>query len=129
MALTHMPSPPADPSRPLRKLEPTVGLLSVVAISLSAMLASGIFVLPGLAAAKTGPSIWLAYLLAGLGVLPAALSKAEMATAMVASGGTYVYLDRVFGPLAGTVAGLGLWDALLLKSSFALMGLAPTSSS
>ena len=86
------------------------------------MLGSGIFVLPGLAAEKTGPSIALAYLVAGLGVLPAALCKAELATAMPTSGGTYVYLFRAFGPLAGTIAGLGLWVSLLLKSSFALVG-------
>ena len=67
------------------------------------MLGSGIFVLPGLAAAKTGPMVWLAYLIAGLGVLPAALSKSELATAMPTSGGTYVYLERAFGPLTGTV--------------------------
>lgn len=98
------------------------------------MLGSGIFVLPGLAAEKTGPSIAFAYLLAGLGVLPAALCKGELATAMPTSGGTYVYLFRAFGPLAGTVAGLGLWVSLLLKSSFALVGfsaylnvLAPTA--
>ncbi len=106
----------------MQKLEPTVGLISVVAISISAMLGSGIFVLPGLAAIKTGPSAWLAYMLAGLVVLPAALSKAELATAMPTSGGTYVYVDRAFGPLAGTVVGLGLWLSLLLKSSFALVG-------
>ena len=106
----------------MKKLERSIGLTAVVAISLSAMLGSGIFVLPGLAAAKTGPSIWLAYLLAGLCVLPAALSKAELATAMPASGGTYVYIVRTFGPLAGTVAGLGLWVSLMLKSAFALIG-------
>ncbi len=104
------------------KLERTLGLRYVVAISIGAMLGSGVFVLPGLAAAKTGPSVWLAYLVAGICVLPAALSKAEMATAMPVSGGTYVYVDRAFGPLAGTVCGLGLWLALLLKSSFALLG-------
>ncbi|QDT13897.1 amino acid permease [Planctomycetes bacterium K23_9] len=86
------------------------------------MLGSGIFVLPGLAAAKTGPMVWLAYLAAGLCVLPAALSKSELATAMPTSGGTYVYLERTFGPLAGTVSGLGLWLSLLLKSAFALLG-------
>lgn len=94
----------------------------MVAISISAMLGSGIFVLPGLAAAKTGPSVWLAYLLAGVCVFPAASCKAELATAMPTSGGTYVYLDRVFGPLVGTVAGVALWLAMLLKSSFALLG-------
>ena len=106
----------------MQKLERTLGLRYVVAISIGAMLGSGVFVLPGLAAAKTGPSVWLAYLFAGLCVLPAALSKAEMATAMPTSGGTYVYVDRAFGPLAGTVCGLGLWLSLLLKSSFALLG-------
>ena len=83
------------------------------------MIGGGLFVLPGMAAAKTGtgPSIWLAYLVAGLCVLPAALSKSELATAMPTSGGTYVYLERAFGPLTGTIAGLGLWLSLLLKSS------------
>ncbi|MGI9516089.1 MAG: amino acid permease, partial [Pirellulaceae bacterium] len=94
----------------------------MIAISISAMLGSGIFVLPGLAAAKTGSMVWLAYLVAGLGVLPAALSKSELATAMPTSGGTYVYLERTFGPFAGTVSGLGLWFSLLLKSAFALIG-------
>ena len=86
------------------------------------MLGSGIFVLPGLAAAKTGPMVWLAYLVAGLTVLPAALSKSELATAMPTSGGTYVYLERTFGPLTGTISGIGLWLSLLLKSAFALVG-------
>lgn len=86
------------------------------------MLGSGIFVLPGLAAAKTGSSVWLAYLLAAVCILPAALSKSELATAMPKSGGTYVYIERAFGPLFGTVSGIGLWLSLLLKSSFALVG-------
>ena len=106
----------------MQALERTLGLTAVVSISIGAMLGSGIFVLPGLAAAKTGSSVWLAYLAAGLCVLPAALSKAELATAMPTSGGTYIYLERAFGPLAGTIAGLGVWVSLLLKSSFALVG-------
>ena len=81
----------------------------MVAISISAMLGSGIFVLPGLAAAKTGPMVWLAYLVAGLTVLSAALSQSELATAMPTSGGTYIYLERTFGPLLGTISGIGLW--------------------
>ncbi len=107
----------------MKKLEPTVGLAGTVAIGVSAML-GGYFVIPGLAAAKTGPSVWLAFLVAAIAVLPAALSKAELATAMPASGGTYIYLARAFGPLAGTISGLGLWMSLLLKSAFALVGFA-----
>lgn len=99
-----------------------MSLTSVVAISIGGMLGSGIFVLPGLAAAKTGSSVWLAYLLAAVCILPAALSKSELATAMPSSGGTYVYIERAFGPLFGTIAGIGLWLSLLLKSAFALVG-------
>jgi len=108
----------------LKTLERRVGLFSVIAISMGAMMGSGLFVLPGLATAITGPSVWIAYLIAGICVIPAALSKAELATAMPVSGGTYVYVDRTFGPLAGTIMGLGLWLSLLLKSSFALVGFA-----
>lgn len=106
----------------LKQLERSLGVYSVIGISIGAMLGSGIFVLPGLAFAKTGPSVWLAYVIGGICALPAALSKAELATAMPSSGGTYVYIDRTFGPLAGTIAGLGLWLSLLLKSAFALVG-------
>lgn len=100
-----------------------MGLGAVIAVSISSMLGSGIFVLPGLAFEQTGASAWMSYLLAAICVLPAALSKSELATAMPTSGGTYVYLERTFGPLFGTIAGLGLWLSLLLKSAFALVGL------
>lgn len=106
----------------MKKLERSLSLVSVIAISIGGMLGSGIFVLPGLAAAKTGSSVWLAYLLAAICILPAALSKSELATAMPTSGGAYVYIERAFGPVLGTVAGIGLWLSLLLKSSFALVG-------
>jgi amino acid transporter/mannitol/fructose-specific phosphotransferase system IIA component (Ntr-type)/nucleotide-binding universal stress UspA family protein len=88
------------------------------------MVGVGIFALPGMAAAMTGPSVWLAYVFAALCVLPAALSKAELSTAMPTSGGTYIYLERTFGPLVGTASGLGLWLSLLLKGAFALVGFA-----
>ena len=107
----------------MKKLERSLSLSYVIAISIGGMLGSGIFVLPGLASGITGSSVWLAYLLGALCVLPAALSKSELATAMPSSGGTYVYIERAFGPLFGTISGIGLWLSLLLKSSFALIGL------
>lgn len=106
----------------MKKLERSLTLPYVVAIAIGGMLGSGLFVLPGLAAAKTGPSVWLAYLIGAICVLPAALSKSELATAMPTSGGTYVYIERAFGPMMGTISGIGLWLSLLLKSSFALVG-------
>ena len=105
----------------MKKLERKLTLSSIIAISIAGMLGS-IFILPGIAAAKTGSSIWLAFLIAAICILPAVLSKAELATAMPSSGGAYVYIERALGPLFGTISGIGLWLSLLLKSSFALVG-------
>ena len=104
------------------QMERTIGLAGVIIISLSAMLGSGLFVLPSLAGAMMGPGIWLAYLLAAAVVLPGALSKSELASAMPTSGGDYIYIERTFGPLMGTISGLGLWASFLLKAAFALIG-------
>ena len=106
-----------------KTLERSLGFLAVFSISVGAMIGSGIFVLPGLAAAKAGPAVVLSYFLAGLIVIPAALSKAELGTAIPTSGGTYIYLDRSMGPFVGTVGGLGTWFSMFFKSAFALVGL------
>jgi amino acid transporter/mannitol/fructose-specific phosphotransferase system IIA component (Ntr-type) len=87
------------------------------------MFSSGFFLLPGIAAAETGPSVILAYLVAGVLILPSMYSMAELSTAMPKAGGTYYFLDRSLGPLAGTVGGLGTWLALVFKSAFALIGM------
>ena len=104
-------------------LDRSLGLFPTMTISMGAMIGSGIFVLPALGYEKAGPAVILAYVLAALVVLPAALSKAEMATAMPESGGTYLYIDRALGPMFGTIAGIGAWFSLVFKSSFALVGL------
>ncbi len=105
------------------KLEKQLGLRDVFAVSTGAMFSSGFFLLPGLAAAETGPSVVLAYLLAGLLIVPAMISMAELSTAMPRAGGAYYFLDRSLGPLMGTVGGLGVWFSLILKSAFALIGI------
>lgn len=106
----------------MKEMERSLGVTSVVAIALSAMLGTGVFILPGLAADMTGSSVWLAFLLAAACTFPAASAKAEMATAMPTSGGAFVFLDRSFGPWVGTIVGISVWLAALLKASFALMG-------
>lgn len=104
-------------------LERNLGLYSAVTLSTGAMIGGGIFVLPAVGFKKAGPAVIVAYLLAGLVVLPNALSKAEMATAIPEDGGTYLYIDRAAGPLFGTIAGIGMWFSLVFKSAFALVGL------
>ena len=103
--------------------EPQLRLAHVFAIGAGAMFSSGFFLLPGIAAAETGPSLPLAYLLAGVLVLPTMLSVTELATAMPRAGGPYHFYRRALGPTAATVGGIGLWVALVLKSAFALVGI------
>ncbi len=114
---------PDRPLHPAGTLVRSLGLYAVLTISIGAMIGSGIFVLPGLAFKIAGPSVILAFFIAGIVVLPAALSKSEMATAMPQAGGTYLYIDRAMGPLMGTIAGFGVWFSLVFKASFALVGL------
>lgn len=103
-------------------LRKDISLFGVFAIALGTTISSGLFLLPGMAFAQAGPAIIVSYLLAGLVVLPPLLCKSELATAMPRAGGVYFYIDRAFGPLAGTIAGLGTWVSLTLKTSFALVG-------
>ncbi|MCK4941741.1 amino acid permease, partial [candidate division WOR-3 bacterium] len=104
-------------------LKKELGLLGVFSIAAGAMISSGLFILPGIAFAKAGPAMILSYIIAGLLVIPALLSKAELVTAMPKAGGDYFYITRSMGLAAGTVAGLASWLSLSLKTAFALMGM------
>ncbi len=106
-----------------RRLKKGLGLLGVFAIASGAMISSGLFILPGLAFAKTGPAMVLAYIIAGILVIPTIFSKAELVTAMPKAGGDYFYITRSMGATAGTIAGLASWFSLSLKSAFALVGM------
>ena len=105
------------------KLKKELGLFDVFAVSTGAMFSSGFFLLPGLASQHTGPSVILAYFLAGLLIMPAMFSIAEISTALPRSGGAYFFLDRSLGPMMGTIGGIGTYIALLLKTAFALVGI------
>jgi basic amino acid/polyamine antiporter, APA family len=103
--------------------QPHLRFIHVFAIGAGAMFSSGFFLLPGIAAAETGPSLPLAYLIAGLLAVPTILSVTELAVAMPRAGGPYHFYRRALGPTAATIGGIGLWVALVLKASFALEGI------
>jgi amino acid transporter len=105
------------------KLKKDLGLFDVFAISTGAMFSSGFFLLPGIASHYTGPSVFLAYMIAGILILPAMFSIAEISTALPRSGGAYFFLDRSLGPIMGTIGGLGTYFALMLKTAFAIIGI------
>merc|ERR1719204_171471 len=90
-------------------------------MNLASMLGSCLL-LPGIANTLTGSSAWLSIIVSGLAVLPACISKGELATAMPYSGGDYIYLARAFGPLLGAITGIGVWLDLLFQAIFGLRG-------
>ncbi len=106
------------------QLDRSLGLPATIAISMGSMIGSGIFILPGVAYIEAGrtPSVVLAFLLGGILTVPAALSAAELATAIPESGGSYTYIQRGMGPVIGTVAGVGNWMVLNFKTALALIG-------
>jgi len=95
----------------------------IFCIAAGAMISSGLFVLPAVAYKYSGPSMALAYLLAGILMIPSVLSKSELLSAMPKSGGTYFFIERSFGPLLGIFGGLSNWFSIGLKSAFALVGI------
>jgi amino acid transporter/mannitol/fructose-specific phosphotransferase system IIA component (Ntr-type) len=112
-----------DRQKDCKHLKRELGLFEVFCIASGAMISSGLFVLPGLAYAKTGSSVIISYLIASLLIVPTLLSKAELSTAMPKAGGDYFFIDRSMGPGVGTVGGLASWFSLASKTAFALIGI------
>lgn len=107
----------------MAELRKQLGVWDVFAISAGAMISSGLFVLPALAYADSGPGLILAYALASVMVFPSVLSKAELSTAMPKAGGTYFFVERSMGGVWGLFSGLAGWFSLAMKSAFAVVGM------
>jgi len=110
------------------KLKRELRLIDIFSIAAGAMISSGLFILPGLAYAKSGSMVIVAYLLAGILVIPSIFSKAELATAMPKSGGDYFFIERSMGAGLGTLSGISAWFSLAFKSAFALLGIGAFAS-
>ena len=101
-----------------------LGLIDVFCIATGAMISSGIFILPGVIFDSIGPAMFISYLLAGILSLVGIINVLELSTAMPCAGGNYYFITRSMGPLIGTVAGCMSWFALVLKTAFAIYGMA-----
>ncbi len=109
---------------PEKRLQKTLTFIDIFAVATGAMVSSGLFVLPGIAFARGGPSVIISYLLAGILSAIGMLSITELVTAMPKAGGDYFVINRSLGPAVGTISGLISWFSLSLKGSFALVGMA-----
>ena len=105
------------------KLKKGLNFFDIFSIATGAMISSGIFILPGLAFARTGPAVFISYFLAGILALIGIFSIIELSTAMPKAGGDYYFINRSLGPFIGTISGFLSWFALSLKSAFAIFGI------
>lgn len=99
-----------------------LGLGAAMSIGIGTMVCAGIFVLPGIAAAKAGPIVVLAFALCGLVAVLIAFCMSELSTGMPLSGGGYLFIVRAFGPMMGAVMGGCLWLSLIFASAFYMIG-------
>src|SRR6187431_2487329 len=105
---------------PHTKLLRVLGLIFGVAVVVGGMVGQGILRTPGIvASAVHSPALILSLWIVGAGLVAiSAFAYAELGTAIPSAGGAYDYVRRVFGPLAGVIAGWGLWFALVTLEAF-----------
>ena len=101
--------------------ERTVGLFGATTLGIGALMGAGIYVLIGLAAAQSGPSVWLSYLICGLLALPSLFMFGELCRIMPVAGGGYAYSYRGLGSLGGFLAGwLLAWGSMFACAMYAI---------
>ena len=87
------------------KLRQSITWLQGVAITVGAVLGSGVLVLPVAAAVLAGPASLIGWLLMGLLSVPLTMTLGTLAAKYPDAGGIAFYARRAFGPVAGTVTG------------------------
>jgi APA family basic amino acid/polyamine antiporter len=94
-----------------RALNRSLGLFDSTMIVAGSMIGSGIFIVTGEMSREIGDARWLlvAWVIAGLLTLTAALSYGELAAMMPHAGGQYVYLRDAYSPLWGFLYGWTLF--------------------
>jgi APA family basic amino acid/polyamine antiporter len=92
-------------------LKRTLGPMALVALGIGAIIGAGIFVRTAAAIAeRAGPSVTLAFLVAGLGCAFAGLCYAEFASMIPIAGSAYTYSYATMGELVAWIIG---WDLVL----------------
>lgn len=91
-------------------LRRALGASDLVLLGVGVIVGGGIFTTIGPGVHKAGPAVIIAFALAGLASLVAALCYAELATIMPSSGSAYAFTHGAFGQLFGWIIG---WNLVL----------------
>jgi basic amino acid/polyamine antiporter, APA family len=90
-------------------LKREIGAVSLALNAINLTVGSGIFVLPAIVAASLGPSSFIAYIICGVLVILIMLCYAEVGSKIITTGGSYAYVEKAFGPLAGFLVNTLFW--------------------
>jgi amino acid transporter len=107
----------------------TIGTRGLAANIINSVIGAGIFAVPAALAACIGPYAPLAFLVCGVAIGAVAICFAEGGSRMPTSGGPYGYVEAVFGPLAGFIAGTILWVSNALACGGVAAALADVAGS
>jgi APA family basic amino acid/polyamine antiporter len=92
-------------------LKRTLGPMALVALGIGAIIGAGLFVRTAAAIAdRAGPSVTLAFIVAGIGCAFAGLCYAEFASMIPVAGSAYTYSYATMGELVAWIIG---WDLVL----------------
>ena len=91
-------------------LKKSLGLLDTVSIEVGAIIGAGIFALTGLAVAKCGPGVPIAFVIAALPMVLALLPIGMMASILPTVGGSFRYPSRILNPFWGFI---GVWGIMM----------------
>ena len=94
-----------------KTLKRTLGPMSLVALGIGAIIGAGLFVRTAAAIAeRSGPSVTLAFIVAGIGCAFAGLCYAEFASMIPIAGSAYTYSYATMGEFVAWIIG---WDLVL----------------
>ena len=92
-------------------LKRTLGPMALIALGIGAIIGAGLFVRTAAAIAeRSGPSVTLAFIVAGIGCAFAGLCYAEFASMIPIAGSAYTYSYATMGELVAWIIG---WDLVL----------------
>lgn len=102
-------------------LKREIGAVGLALNAINLTIGAGIFVLPATVAENLGRSAFFAYLLCGVLVILIMLCYAEIGSKVTTSGGSYAYVEKAFGPLAGFLINMLFWFGFSALSNAAVV--------
>ncbi|MBW3663723.1 MAG: amino acid permease [Actinobacteria bacterium] len=104
------------------ELSRSLSEFDITMIGVGAMIGAGIFVLTGIAAGTTGPSLMLAFALNGVVTIFTAMVYAELGSAIPEAGGGYLWVRDALGRSQSFLAGWMSWFSHAVAGSLYALG-------